>query len=46
MSYEPIEYPNKKIPEYTITKDDADLVTERVHDHAAEEFEKAKHQKG
>jgi hypothetical protein len=33
----------KMSPEYTITKDDADLVVERVQDHVMGEFEEAQH---
>jgi hypothetical protein len=35
----------KKLPEYTITKDDADLVAKKVQEHATEEFEDAQHQR-
>ena len=34
----------KYILEYTIIKDDVDLVTERVQDHTAEEYEEAENQ--
>jgi hypothetical protein len=37
---------HKQIPEYTITKDDVNLVTERVHDCATEECEEVKNQRG
>jgi flagellar biosynthesis chaperone FliJ len=37
---------HKQLPEYMITEDDADLVVEKVQDHAAEEFEEAQHQRG
>jgi hypothetical protein len=30
---------HKQIPGYTITEDDVDLVAERVHDRATDEFE-------
>jgi hypothetical protein len=36
---------HKKPPEYTITEDDANLVAERFHDWAVEEFEDAQHQR-
>jgi hypothetical protein len=37
---------HKQPPEYTITEDDADLVVEKVQEHAVEEFKDAQHQKG
>jgi hypothetical protein len=35
---------HKDIPEYTIIEDDVDLVSERVKDNAAEEYEEVKNQ--
>jgi hypothetical protein len=37
---------HKKILEYTITQDNANIVEERVQDSTVEEFEEAKHQTG
>jgi hypothetical protein len=36
---------HKEVPEYTITKDDAELVTERVQDHTIEEYEEEEKQR-
>jgi phosphoglycolate phosphatase-like HAD superfamily hydrolase len=36
---------HKDILEYTITEDDADLVAERVQDHATEEYEEVENQR-
>jgi hypothetical protein len=35
---------HKKLLDYTITKDNVDLIIERVQDHATKEFEEAQHQ--
>ena len=37
---------HKKLPYYTITKDDSNLVAEKVQERAIEEFEDAQHQRG
>jgi hypothetical protein len=37
---------HKKLPEYTITEDDTDLMEEKVQEHTTEEFEDAQHQRG
>jgi hypothetical protein len=37
---------HKQLPEYTIMEDDADLMAERVQDHATKDFEEAQHQRG
>jgi hypothetical protein len=36
---------HKDIPKYTITKDDVDLVAERVQDHVVEEYEEVENQR-